>query len=149
MHYSEKISKQLNKLLVKNYDAEKSYLSAAENVENRTLIEFFVRQSVERRLFAQDIKNEILRYGKAPKISGSFMGDLHKITISFKAMFSSNNVDLILREAVKRDIANLAKYNEVLKDRILPTRIVTLLVKQKNAIEFAISSRKVEMKLVP
>lgn len=148
MHYSEKISKQLNRLLVKNYDAEKSYLSAAENVENRTLIEFFVRKSVERRLFAQDIKREILRYGKEPKTSGSLMGDLHKISISLRAMFASNNVDVILQEAVKRDVANLAKYNDVLKDRILPTRIVTLLVNQKNAIEIAIASRKFEMKLI-
>lgn len=99
-------------------------------------------------MFAQDIKKEILRYGKEPKTSGSLMGDLHKISMSLKAMFASNNVDLILQEAVKRDVANLAKYNDVLKDRILPTRIITLLVNQKNAIEIAIASRKFEMKLV-
>jgi len=32
MKYSEKISNKLNELLIKNYDAEKGYLNAIDNV---------------------------------------------------------------------------------------------------------------------
>ncbi len=34
MKYSEEISNKLNQLLVKNYDAEKGYLNALNNVDS-------------------------------------------------------------------------------------------------------------------
>ena len=41
MKFTEKISNKLNELLVKNYDAEKGYLNAAETVESPDLKIFF------------------------------------------------------------------------------------------------------------
>ena len=45
MKYSEKISKELNELLEKNYDAEKGYKFAAEKAEDADLQEILRRKS--------------------------------------------------------------------------------------------------------
>ena len=45
MKYSEKISNKLNEFLEKNYDAEKGYLNAANNVESKKLKIFFKKRA--------------------------------------------------------------------------------------------------------
>ena len=148
MKYSEKISNQLNELLVKNYDAEKGYLNAIENVDSDKLKMFFKRRATERSEFAKELRTEILRYGELPEDSGSFKGILHRNWMTLKSLFSSNNEEAILEEAIRGEEASLEEYNEILKDRTLPPTIDSLLTKQKNAIQAAINTEKVHEELV-
>lgn len=148
MKYSEKISNQLNELLVKNYDAEKGYLNAIENVDSDKLKMFFKRRATERSEFAKELRTEILRYGELPEDSGSFKGTLHRNWMTLKSLFSSNNAEAILEEAIRGEEASLEEYNEILKDRTLPPTIDSLLTKQKNAIQAAINTEKVHEELV-
>ena len=143
MKFTEKISNKLNELLEKNYDAEKGYLNAIEHVESDRLKMFFKRRASERSEFARDLRTEILRYGEEPKSSGSFKGTMHRNWMSLKALFTSNDKEAILEEAIRGEEASLEEYNEVLKDRTLPPSIDSLLIKQKNAIQAAINSEKV------
>ncbi|SFZ89561.1 conserved hypothetical protein [Flaviramulus basaltis] len=148
MKYTEEISNKLNELLVKNYDAEKGYLNAADHVDSTDLKIFFRRRATERSEFAKQIRTEILRYGEDPKESGSFKGTMHRNWMSLKSLFSSNDEEAILEEAIKGEKASLDEYNEVLKDRTLPPSIDSLLFNQKNAIQAAINTEKVHEELV-
>ncbi len=148
MKYTEKISNKLNELLIKNYDAEKGYLNAAENVENPTLKIFFKRRATERSEFAKEIRTEILRYGEEPKDSGSFKGAMHRNWMSLKSIFSTNDEEAILEEAIRGEEASLEEYNDILKDKNLPPTIDSMLFKQKNAIQAAINTEKVHEELV-
>ncbi|MEY8850007.1 PA2169 family four-helix-bundle protein [Psychroserpens sp. XS_ASV72] len=148
MKYSEEISKKLNKLLVKNYDAEKGYLNAVENVDNDRLKIFFKRRASERSEFAKELRTEILQYGEVPEDSGSFKGTVHRNWMSLKSLFSSNNEEAILEEAIRGEEASLEEYNEIIKERDLPPSIDALILKQKNAIQSAINSEKVKEELV-
>ncbi len=148
MKYTEEISNKLNELLVKNYDAEKGYLNAADNVENSKLKIFFKRRATERSEFAKELRTEILRYGEDPKDSGSFKGAVHRNWMSLKALFKSNDEEAILEEAIRGEEASLEEYNEVLKDRNLPPSIDQMLFKQRNAIQAAINTEKVHEELV-
>jgi uncharacterized protein (TIGR02284 family) len=148
MKYSEKISNKLNELLVKNYDAEKGYLNAIDNIENDRLKMFFKRRASERSQFAKELRTEILRYGEIPEDSGSFKGTAHRNWMSLKSMFSSNNEEAILEEAVRGEEASLNEYNEILKDRTLPPTIDSLLTKQKTAIQASINTEKAHEELV-
>ena len=56
MKFTEKMSNKLNELLEKNYDAEKGYKKAAENVENTKLKQFFNEQAQKRYDFGHEIK---------------------------------------------------------------------------------------------
>ena len=107
MKYSEKISNKLNELLVKNYGAEKGYLNAIDNIDNDRLKIFFKRRASQRSQFAKDLRTEILRYGELPEDSGSFKGTIHRNWMSLKSLFSSNNEEAILEEAIRGEEASL------------------------------------------
>jgi len=148
MKYSEEISNKLNELLVKNYDAEKGYLNAIDNIESDRLKMFFKRRASERSEFAKELRTEILQYGELPEDSGSFKGTLHRNWMSLKATFSSNNEEAVLEEAIRGEEASLEVYNDLMKERNLPPSIDSLLMKHRNAIQSAINTEKVHEELV-
>lgn len=148
MKYSEKISNKLNELLVKNYDAEKGYINAIENVDSDRLKMYFKRRASERSEFAKELRTEILRYGEIPEDSGSFKAAMHRNWMTLKSTISSNNEEAILEEAIRGEKSSLEEYNELLKERNLPPSIDKLLMKHKNAIQSAINTEKVHEELV-
>ncbi len=148
MKYSEKISNKLNELLIKNYDAEKGYINALENVDSDRLKIFFKRRASERSQFAKDLRTEILRYGELPEDSGSFKGLAHRNWMTLKSTFSSNNEEAILEEAIRGEEASLESYNDILKDRDLPPSIDNMLIEQRDAIQAAINTEKVHEELI-
>jgi uncharacterized protein (TIGR02284 family) len=148
MKYSEEISNKLNELLIKNYDAEKGYLNAMDNVESSTLKIFFKRRASERSEFAKELRTEILRYGEIPEDSGSFKGVMYRNWMNLKTLFTSNDEEAILEEAIRGEEKNLEEYRDILKDRTMPPSIESILIKQKNAIQAAINTEKVHEELV-
>ena len=124
MNYREEISKKLNELLVKNYDAEKGYLNAIDNVESSDLKLFFKRRASERSQFAKELRTEILQYGQIPEDSGSFKGAMHRNWMSLKAVFSSNNEEVIIEEAIKGEEVSLEEYDTLLKENNLPQPLI-------------------------
>ena len=140
MKYSEQISNKLNELLIKNYDAEKGYHNAIDNVESDRLKMFFKRRASERSEFAKEIKNEISQYGETPKDSGSFKGTMHRNWTDLKTTFSSNDEGVVLKEAIKGEKASLEVYNDLIKEPNLPPTIDSMLLKHKNAIQSAINT---------
>ncbi|WP_339634003.1 PA2169 family four-helix-bundle protein [Bizionia echini] len=146
--FTEEISNKLNELLVKNYDAEKGYINAMNNVENPEIKMFLKRRATERSQFAKELRTEILQYGEIPEDSGSFKGTMHRNWMSLKSTFTTNDTEAILEEAIRGEKASLDEYKEILKDRTLPPSIDSLLIKHKNAIQSAINTEKVHEELV-
>ncbi|WP_299225530.1 PA2169 family four-helix-bundle protein [uncultured Psychroserpens sp.] len=148
MKYSEEISKKLNELLIKNYDAEKGYLNAIDNVESDRLKMFFKRRASERSEFAKELRTEILQYGQVPEDSGSFKGTMHRNWMTLKSTFNSNSEEAILEEAIRGEETSLEVYNELITEPNLPPSIDALLLKHRNAIQSAINTEKVHEELV-
>lgn len=147
MKYSEKVSNQLNELLEKNYDAEKGYLNAAENVDSTRLKIFFKNRASERSDFAKNLRIEILSYGQIPEDSGTFTGSMHRNWMSLKSLFSSNDEEAILEEAIRGEKANFDEYCEILKDNEFAPSTEKMLDRQKIKIQSAINSLMVEEEL--
>lgn len=149
MKFTEKISNKLNELLVKNYDAEKGYLSAIDNIDSDRLKLYFKRRASERSEFAKELRTEILQYGQVPQDSGSFKGTLHRNWMNLKSTFSSNDEEAILDEALRGEEASLEEYTEIINsDMVFPPSIDALLNKQRNAVQSAINTVKVHEELV-
>ncbi len=148
MKYSEEISNKLNELLVKNYDAEKGYLNAIDNIDSDRLKMFFKKRASERSEFAKELRTEILQYGEIPEDSGSLKGTLHRNWMTLKSVFSSNNEEAILEEAIRGEKASLEDYNQLITEPNMPPSIDKLLLKHKNAIQSAINTEKVQEELV-
>ena len=148
MSYSEEISEKLNELLVKNYDAEKGYLNAMSNVDDKNLKIFFKRRASERSQFAKELRTEILRYGEVPEDSGTFKGTVHRNWMSLKSALSSNNEEKILEEAIRGEEASLEEYDKLMKENNLPPTIDELIFRHRNSIQAAIKTEKVHEELV-
>ncbi|QTE22040.1 ferritin-like domain-containing protein [Polaribacter cellanae] len=148
MKYTEKISNKLNELLEKNYDAEKGYLNSAENVDSSKLKIFFKNRASERSIFAKELRTEILSYGQIPEDDGSFKGTMHRNWMSLKSLFSSNDEEAILEEALRGEKASLDEYDEMLKEEAFAPSTRKMLENQRQQIQAAINSLKLEEHLV-
>ncbi len=142
MDYSKEVANKLNELLEKNYDAEKGYKFAAENVKNSRLKSFFEERAKERYDFGHELKSEISNFGEEPEKGSSVKGDIHRSWMNLKATFSSDKEEAILEEAITGEKAAVEEYNEALEDKNLPPSTENLLLKQRNAITAALQKVK-------
>ncbi|PTX58805.1 uncharacterized protein (TIGR02284 family) [Kordia periserrulae] len=135
--YTEEIGNHLNTLLEKNYDAEKGYKTAAENVDSIILTNFFDRKATQRKRFAEQLKAELKDLAQEPETDGSVTGTLHRTWMNTKAMFSINSDEAMLEETIRGEKASLEDYNEVLDSKLpLPESIKKILTNQKNTINY-------------
>lgn len=142
MKYSEKVSKKLNELLEKTYDAERGYKLAAENVENPTIKKFLNDKVQQRYTFGHQLKNEISEFGQLPEKGGSVKGDLHRAWMNLTSTLSGNETERILEEVERGEQKSIENYNEILKDKelVLPASTENMLKKQRDAIKSAMNA---------
>ena len=148
MKYSKEISNRLNELLEKNYDAEKGYLNAAENVQSNRLQDFFRERSAERSQFAKELRTEILSYGQIPEDSGSIKAAMHRNWMSLKSLLSSNNEEAIIEETLKGENASLEEYEKILEFEEFAPSTQAILENHKQTIQAAINSLKYQEEIV-
>ncbi|TDN95293.1 uncharacterized protein (TIGR02284 family) [Salegentibacter sp. 24] len=139
MSYSEKVSKKLNALLEKNYDAEKGFNYAAENAQDPQLKAFFSERAQERYDFGHELKTEIRNFGENPDKGSSLAGDAHRTWMNLKTSLSSDKDEAALEEAVRGEKVAAEEYEEVLNDPEIPPSTANLLLKQKNGIIAALN----------
>ena len=142
MSYSKEVSKKLNELLEKNYDAEKGYKLAAEKVENQKLKSFFSARAQERYDFGHELKSEIKNFGEAPDKGTSIAGDIHRGWMNLKASLSNDKDESVLEEAIRGEKAAIEEYEDILKDSEIPASTGNILMKQKNAIVASLNEVK-------
>lgn len=150
MKYSEKISKRLNNLLEKTYDAEKGYRLGSEKVENSSVKRFLDNKIGQRRDFAEQLKSEILAYGELPENGSSFKGDLHRTWMNLTASLSPNETEVILKEVERGEKAFVAEYDEILNDEevVLALSTENLLISQRNRVQSALNTAKTYEEMV-
>ncbi|MDY7396630.1 PA2169 family four-helix-bundle protein [Aureibaculum sp. 2210JD6-5] len=140
--YREIVGDKLNDILEKNYDAEKGFKKAADNAKNEALKSYFKNRAQERGNFKSELKSEIASYGQKFDTSGSATGTAHRAWMDVKSLFSSDNDDSMLEEAIKGEKASVEEYEDVLAETSLPPTTKMLLLKQKNKIERNLSTIK-------
>ncbi|WP_435415514.1 ferritin-like domain-containing protein [Polaribacter aestuariivivens] len=133
--YTEEVGIKLNALLEKTYDAEKGFKKAAENVENVSLKKYFEMKAQERYNFGHDLKTEIKSYNQNVDKGGSVTGAAHRAWMDIKAIFSTDNEESMLEEAITGEKAAIEEYNDVLNELSLPLSTKKILESQKSRIE--------------
>ena len=140
--YTEQVGNKLNNLLEKTYDAEKGFKKAAENVENNSLKSYFNQKAQERYEFGHELKGEIKSFNQEVDKGGSLIGDAHRAWMDAKKVFSSDNEESMLEEAIRGEKSSVEEYNEVLNETSLPLSTKNVLEKQKITIENGLSNIK-------
>lgn len=140
--YTEQVGNKLNNLLEKTYDAEKGFKNAAENVENNSLKSYFNQKAQERYDFGHELKGEIKSFNQDVDKGGSLVGDAHRAWMDVKKIFTSDNEESMLEEAIRGEKSSVEEYNEVLNETSLPLSTKNVLEKQKTIIENGLSNIK-------
>lgn len=140
--YTKEVGKKLNSLLEKTYDAEKGFKKASENVENIALKNYFKNKAQERYNFGHELKSEISSFNQKIDKGGSITGAAHRAWMDVKALFSSDDEESMLEEAIRGEKSAVSEYNEVLSETSLPASTKSLLSLQKSHIENGLSRIK-------
>ncbi|TXD85202.1 PA2169 family four-helix-bundle protein [Subsaximicrobium wynnwilliamsii] len=140
--YTEEVGKKLNELLEKTYDAEKGFKNAAEQIEHPALKSYFNQKAQERYNFGHELKTEIKSFGQEVDKGGSLTGSAHRAWMNVKALFSGDNEESMLEEAITGEKASVEEYNEVLQETSLPSSTRSILNSQKQTIETGLSNIK-------
>lgn len=122
---------QLEEILEKNRDAEKGYAKAADNADSASLRAYFQQKSHERKSFNDELKRELVSNYNEIDDDGSFTGTIHRTWMDIKALFSADNDESMLEEAIRGDKAAVEEYEEVLEDTTIPARLATLIRNQQ------------------
>lgn len=142
MSYSKEKAEKLNELLEKNYDSEKGFKNAADDVKNPRLKTFFKEKAQERYDFGHELKSEIRNFGEAPEEGSSVKSDAHRTWMDLKSAFSGNNEEAVLEETIRGEKLAVKDYNEIIKNDDFPPTTQNLLLKQRNAIQKTIDEVK-------
>lgn len=140
--YTEEVGEKLNDLLEKTYDAEKGFKKAAENTENPALKSYFNGKAQQRYDFGHALKSEIKSFGQEVDKGDSLTGKAHRAWMDVKALFSSENEEAMLEEAIRGEKSSVEEYCDVLEDTSLPSSTSNLLKTQKQTIESGLSTIK-------
>ncbi|MGS2727029.1 ferritin-like domain-containing protein [Psychroserpens sp. BH13MA-6] len=141
-NYTEEVGNKLNELLEKTYDAEKGFKKAAENVEHSALKSYFNEKAQERYNFGHELKSEIKSFNQDVDKGGSLTGKAHRAWMDVKSLFSNDDEESMLEEAIRGEKAAIDEYSEVLKETSLPSTTKSILMSQKNTIENGLSNIK-------
>tara|TARA_R110002049_G_scaffold44913_1_gene131396 strand:- start:133 stop:582 length:450 start_codon:yes stop_codon:yes gene_type:complete len=132
MKYSEKIIKQLNDLLIMNYEVEIIYVEAMENVNNNELKTFFRERGFERNEFGKELRDEIEKLEGNPEFLGELSSDFYKIRMNFRNFLLLENKSDLLSEVYKIKQLTIKAYNDLLMELNLPLSLCKLLEKHRN-----------------
>ena len=142
MSHSKEMSKRLNDLLEKNYDSEKGFRNAADDVKDTRLKEFFKGKAQQRYEFGHELKSEIKNFGETPEKGTSVKGDAHRTWMDLKSKLSSDNEEAILEETIRGEKAAVEDYNKAIKEYEFPPSTANILMKQRNSIERTLNEVK-------
>ncbi|MGB6153586.1 MAG: PA2169 family four-helix-bundle protein [Pricia sp.] len=132
--YTEEVGEKLNDLLEKTYDAEKGFKKASENVEHGQLKSYFARKAQERYDFGHALKAEIKQFGQEVDKGDSLAGKAHRSWMDIKSLFSMDDEEAMLEEAITGEKNAVEAYDDVLRETSLPASTATLLREQRNKI---------------
>ncbi|MEJ1222536.1 ferritin-like domain-containing protein [Sediminicola sp. 1XM1-17] len=139
---NDKVYKEIREILEKNRDAEKGYAKAADKAESAALKSYFRRKSTERRDFNAKLVGEIQTAYPDFDANGSFAGNIHRAWMDVKALFSMDNDEAMLEEAIRGDKAAIDEYDDVLDKYNLPTGLRFLLSEQRENIQMEVAQNK-------
>ena len=112
----DKIVETLNDLIAKNYDAEKGYKEAAEDVDSPALKTMFKDYATQRYNFGHDLKDAIKQLGGEVEKGGTIGAAIHRAWIDLRSAIAGNDESAVLKEAIRGEDNALANYDEALND---------------------------------
>ena len=128
----------LNKLIATNYDGERGYKEAAEDVKDSRLQAWFREYAQQRYDFGHELKAEIGQLGGDVEKGTTLAADAHRLFLDIKGFIAGNSEEAVLEEVIRGEKTAIERYGEVLADGALPASTRTVVARQKSQIESAL-----------
>ncbi len=135
-------SDKLNVLLKRNYDAERGYKEAAEEVSNEGLKKFFQVNYDERYKFGHDIKEMLKKENAKPDKGTTIEADAHRVFMKLKELVVSSTNEAILEECKRGESVAINDYEAVVNDTQMKKEYRDILSVHLMSIEDSV--RKIE-----
>ena len=132
----------LNDLLTRNYDAEKGYKEAAENVDSTSLKQTFSELSQQRYNFGHEIKNELSKLGGKPDKGSSTASKAHRTWIDLRSAIASNEESAVLDECIRGEKKFVDTYRDTLNDTAFSTDTRMVINRQYETVQRALADLK-------
>ena len=129
----------LNELLERNYDAEKGYKKAAEDIDNSLLKDFFRDYSGQRYNFGHELKAEIQKLGGEPQKGTDIRADLHRTWIDVKSLVTGKDTEAVVNECIRGERKALEDYEDALRRADLPASTREVVQRQHDQIQSAVN----------
>lgn len=130
---NDKAVSMLNTLLTRNYDSEKGYQQAADEVDDTRLKSFFHSKAKERYDFGHSIKDEIRSLGGEPDKGTSIKGDIHRTWMDLRESLTSHDAKAILKECERGEKSALDDYDDLL-NKAMPMSTKSIIERQRDTI---------------
>lgn len=127
--------KQLNRLLHRNYDAEKGYSQVAKHVNDPDLTAFFLENSEERYRFGHEIKGIMADQEYKIDKGSTIEGDMHRVWLNIKKTFAKNSEKAIVEEAIRGEEYAIDDYRDAIANENLLPKHKAILSDHLQAIE--------------
>lgn len=133
-NFDSKIFNEIREILEKNKDAQKGFATAAKNANAAALKNYFETKSKDRKGFNKKLLAAIRSGYPNREVEGTFTGTVHRAWMDVRSMFSADDDESMLREALRGDRAAIEEYDEVLNYKMLPIELRHLLSGQRESI---------------
>lgn len=130
----EELVDTLQKLLVKNYDAEKGFIKAMQEINHTELKGFMQRQAAKRNQFATELDKELHAINARPENEGSIAANLHRFWIDVKSIVSKDDISSVLEECLRGEKISAEEYENALKEFEFSTHLRTIINNQLSKI---------------
>ena len=129
----------LNELLERNYDAERGYKKAAEDIDNSLLKDFFNDYSSQRYNFGHELKEEINNLGEEPQKGSSLRGDMHRAWIDVKSILTGKDTEAVVKECIRGESKAIEDYEDALRRTDLTVNSREVIQRQHDKIQAAVN----------
>ncbi|MFL9830889.1 PA2169 family four-helix-bundle protein [Flavobacterium sp. ST-87] len=140
--YTADLKNKLNNLLERIHDGEKGFKKASTHTDHQFLRKFFEKKSLEREKFSHELNNVLNTYEVHDDNSGSVAGAAHRAWMEIKSLFSFDNEESMLEEAINGEKVLLDDYNDILSVETVPIGIRAVLLNHKELIENGLDAIK-------
>lgn len=119
-------------------DGAEGYNRAAERIDNSEISTIFRRLSQQRKLFAEELKNDARDLGVEINDMGTFKGFFHRNWLDLKSKVTNDDINTIVKTAKTGEHKAVDTYDEAINDEQMPDYIKDKLKEQRQFIQGAI-----------
>ena len=133
------VKSDINNVLDICHDGTEGYNRAADHIQNNEISTIFHRLAQQRKMFAEELKQDTRDLGLEVKDAGTIKGFFHRNWLDLKSKVTNDDIDTIVDTAKTGEHKAVETYDHAINNEKMPAYIKDRLKQQRSLIQGAIS----------